>query len=255
MDILQYHRSVAEELNAVKHKIRDLMNNPHWLTDGEIKESILRNILRRHLPGKYEIGRGFIFTPTGCSKQIDLLVYDSSFPVIFREQDLVFVTPDAVRAIIEVKTKTTAKSLSKALDNLIHNVLIVEQHYRQFTQLQLSHYSLFTGIFSFETDIQDPDIVLELLYHKAKEMRSRVVNHLCLNDSLFFKFWESHVWTPYEEWHSYHLERLAPAYFLNNIVNEVAPISVFSNMKFWFPLGSKEIYKTGAKRLYNQSAE
>jgi len=247
MDMIQYHKSVADELEAVKQRIRNLMSNPHWLTDGEVKESILRYILRRHLPDKFQIGRGFIFTSEQCSKQVDLIVYDSSFPLIFREGDLVFVTPDAVKAIIEVKAKTTTETLSLALDQLIQSSQIVADYYNTFSHARFRHYNLFTGVFSYETDIEDPDLVLDLLQDKANGDSRMVVNHLCLNDSLFVKFWIGGG-SQADEWRSYWLDRLAPAYFINNIINEVAPLSVFSNEKVWFP-ESKEIHRTGTKPL------
>lgn len=249
MDILQYHKSVANELDAVKQRIRNLMNRPHYLTDGEVKESILRNILRRHLPEQFTIGRGFIFTPTKCSSQIDILVYDSSYPTVFREHELVFVTPDAVRAIIEVKTSTTRHIISEAFDKLIENAELVANFYGQFGHPQARRYTLFVGLFSYDTEVRDNQIILDLLYEKAGGDNRKVVNHVCLNDSLFFKFWDAGIWSPHDEWHSYDLERLAPAYFINNVVNEVAPISVYSNAKTWFPLHSKEVHRSSVKRL------
>src|SRR5437016_5226748 len=118
MNLIEYHKSVADEIDAVRNRIRHLMNEPHWPTDGEMKESLLRHILRRHLPETFRVGRGFVLSQDRCSKQIDILVYDSSSPVIFKEGDLVFLSRDTVRAIIEVKSKTTRQTFQLALDNL-----------------------------------------------------------------------------------------------------------------------------------------
>ena len=101
-DFLAYHRSLAAELNAVKDRVRYLIR--HWPTDGSFKESILRSVLKRHLPESVFIGTGFIATATDCSKQIDVLIVDKDHPRLFWDGELIIVTPEAVRAVIEVKT-------------------------------------------------------------------------------------------------------------------------------------------------------
>ena len=249
MDMIEYHKTVADEMDAVKKRIRHLMNEPHWLTDGEVKESILRHILRRHLPERFRVGRGFVITQERCSTQIDILVYDSASALIFKEGDLVFASPEAVRAIIEVKSRTTRQTLSQALDRLIPNCELIYQ--RRMPGIgHIRHTNFFSGVFSYETDIDDEDVVLDLLQEKSGGHPHRVVSHACLSDSLFFKYWDAHVWdNDVPEWHSYQLHRLAPAYFVGNLVDILAPNSVFANPKLWFPLHSKEVHKTGTKSL------
>ena len=102
LDFLAYHQSLAAELNAVKDRVRHLIR--HWPTDGSFKESVLRSVLRRHLPESLFIGTGFIVTATDCSTQIDLLIVDKEHPRLFWDGDLIIVTPEAVKAVIEVKT-------------------------------------------------------------------------------------------------------------------------------------------------------
>ncbi len=184
---IEYHKSVADEMDAVKQRIRHLMNEPHWLTDGEVKESILRHMLRRHLPERFRVGRGFVITQDRCSTQIDILVYDSASALIFKEGDLVFASPEAVRAIIEVKSKTTRQTLSQALDSLIPNCELIYQ--RRMSGIgEVRHSDFFSGVFSYETDIDDESVVLNLLQDKSEGHPHKVVSHVCLSDSLFFKY-------------------------------------------------------------------
>lgn len=64
-DLEAYHRSIANELQSLKDRVRNLVR--HWPTDGEYKEVALRNVLRRHLPETLHVGRGFIVTPDDSS--------------------------------------------------------------------------------------------------------------------------------------------------------------------------------------------
>src|SRR5512147_173447 len=103
MNVQSHFRSLADELWALKNRVRNFIDDAHWLTDGEWKESVLRNILRRHMPASVGVGRGFVITPNSCSSQVDILIYDTSKPTLYKDGELVFVTADSVKAVIEVK--------------------------------------------------------------------------------------------------------------------------------------------------------
>ena len=117
-DLLAYHVSLAAEMNAIKDRVRHLIR--HWATDGAFKEAALRMVLRRHLPETLQIGTGFIVNNLSeHSTQIDVLIVDRSHPTLFKDGDLLIVTPSAVRAIIEVKTLISGpKAFEDALDKL-----------------------------------------------------------------------------------------------------------------------------------------
>src|SRR5690348_10543597 len=104
MQIEAYFKSLTREVNALKGRVRHLIEGNHWQTDGEWKESVVRQILRRHLPGSVEVGRGFVVTQDAATHQLDVLIFKSSKPVLFRDADLVFVTPDSVVGVVEVKS-------------------------------------------------------------------------------------------------------------------------------------------------------
>src|SRR5262245_38550627 len=91
-DLLAFHHSISDELHAIKNRIRNLVH--HWPTDGEHKEVALRNVLRRHLPQTALIGRGFVVNRKSSSTQIDILIADANKPALFRDGDLMIVTPD-----------------------------------------------------------------------------------------------------------------------------------------------------------------
>src|SRR5262249_18410084 len=125
MNIDGYFRSLTKEVDALKDRVRFLMDNPHWLTDGEWKESVIRQILRRYLPSSVAVGRGFVISKGESSKQLDVLVFDASKPVLFRDGDLAFITSDAVIGVVEVKSRTTPARFAAAARELGHNMEVI----------------------------------------------------------------------------------------------------------------------------------
>src|SRR5688572_15721438 len=85
MDPTHYYKSLSLELDALKDRVRYLIAGSHWPTDGEWKESVLRSVLRRHLPPTVGVGRGFIIGPQTNSAQTDVLLYDTSRPLLHQE--------------------------------------------------------------------------------------------------------------------------------------------------------------------------
>lgn len=69
-DFRSFHRSIVNEMDAMKNRVRHLIQDRHWLTDGEFKETILRSVIRRHLPDSMIIGRGFVVGRNRVSTQI-----------------------------------------------------------------------------------------------------------------------------------------------------------------------------------------
>src|SRR4051812_30367296 len=118
MDITAHFKSLASELDAVKDRVQNLIGHAHWPTVGAWKESVLRFVIRKYLPPSLHIGSGFILSSGSLSTQIDILIYDDSGPILFKEGDLVIVTPDVVRAVIEVKTRIAKANLSDMVSRL-----------------------------------------------------------------------------------------------------------------------------------------
>ena len=84
----------------MKDRVRNFIAGNHWLTDGEWKEGVLRAMFAQRLPSSVVVGHGFIITETGQTTQCDILIFRADCPVLFRQGDLAFVTPDAVLAVI-----------------------------------------------------------------------------------------------------------------------------------------------------------
>lgn len=234
-DYLDFHKSIAAELEAVKNRVRSLVT--HWGEDGAHKEAVLRAVLRRHLPDNVTVGTGFIVGDGQASTQVDILVVDKSRPTLFRDGDLLFVTPDAVRAVVEVKANLENAGVAGAVTKLAE----AASHCPQ---------PIWTGLFGFERGDVSHDLVLRALEH-AHQTTGKSVNAVCGGQSDFFLHWDAQVMGggpngATEFWRSYELQGLAPSYFLGNLVygcsDHVGQVGNFA----WFPIregGGKEQYR------------
>jgi hypothetical protein len=140
--------TLADELLSYSERIRHLVR--HTSSVGTYRENLLQSLLRKHLPERYHVATGFIY---GCERQIDVIIYDRiDYAPIFREGDLVVVPPEAVRAIIEVKTNLTLEQLRKSLEQ-IEQVSTCDDFDPPF----------FKGIFAFETDVESQRLLQEVV--------------------------------------------------------------------------------------------
>lgn len=225
---IKYYYSITQEIEALKNRI--LEYTTHRLSNGEWRESILRRILRRHLPQKYKVGRGFVITEKGPSTQIDVLIYDTSKPILYQEGDFIIITLDAVIGVIEVKTKSykePTKKLTKNIKLFKSSTCCVNK--------RIVTPSIFYAYYSFEK--YDPKKILLNPLNK--------VHFLCLGNSLFIRYWD--VWEKriYNKWHVYKIkDETAPAYFIYSIIDYIEsnefdyPVS--NNL--WFPEKNLEDY-------------
>lgn len=235
----RYFQSLSSELASLKNRVRSFIRDKHWQTDGEWKESVLRTFLRRHLPKSVEIGRGFVITENQPSRQIDILIYDSNKPILFQDGDLVFVTPDAVLGIIEVKTSLDNSSFLNAVQNISSNAFLIQQN---------SPKKRVYGLFSYEDNTTNIQNNLETLANVAKENSKKVVHCISLGKSRFIRYWNLDPVTGKKvvnRWHAYDLIDMAPAYFIHNIIEEICPQSVDENKMLWYPAEGKESKKIG----------
>ena len=233
----QYFLSLTSELESLRNRVRSFIKGAHWLTDGEWKESVLRSLLRRNLPKTVQVGRGFVITENGASTQIDILIHDSTKPVLFQDGDLAFVTPDAVLGIIEVKTSVTHSTFRESMEILCNNsrLLQAKQPARRFY-----------GLFSFDDRTGgEADKILNTIKESVRGEGARIVHCICLGDSKFIRYWNT---DPEGErvinvWRAYRLERMAPGYFIHNAIEQICPQSVALNEALWYPREGKEDHK------------
>lgn len=239
MDNLKYFRSITLELQALKDRVRLFIRDQHWLTDGEWKESVLRAVLRRHLPQNIGVGSGFVITKDGPSTQIDILLYDRTKPLLYQEGDLVLITPDVCLGIVEVKTRVDATELRDALVTLAE----CREHVSR-----CPHHCPFVGLFSFEHDGDNHETLLRHLRSSASGSHHRLTNCVSLGTSLFARYWHcapEDPRTPADIFRAYNLRAIAPAYFVHNVIEALCESSVLANNHTWYPARGKEAYTLG----------
>jgi hypothetical protein len=226
-----YHRSLSAELAALKDRVRHLVR--HWPTDGEHKEVALRSVLRRHVPDTVHVGRGFVVTPEDSSPQIDVLLIDASTPALFRDGDLFIVTPDAVRAIVEVKSRLDGEA---AIGDAISHLQLAASYCGNGMRQQT-----WAGLFVYEGDNTDlaHQNLLRALGRRARD-ENPAVHCVSAGQSTFVRWWPQ---SSHNQWRSYSLDGLAPAYFLGNLLHHLNGRGSWSARTTWFPLqmaGGKE---------------
>jgi hypothetical protein len=122
-DTPAYLKTWADEISSRANRVRNLIGDHHWLSDGTYKEFLVRELLTRHLPNFLTITRGFIrpiHRSDVCSREIDLLIADPSRHVpLFHEGGLQIVTPSAVLATIEVKSTYSSSVLKQAVGTVV----------------------------------------------------------------------------------------------------------------------------------------
>jgi hypothetical protein len=263
-DIIEFHKSIGKELKAVQNRVRNLIKDANWLEEGRYKEVVLRNVIRRFLPENLNIGTGFILKDKKeISKQIDIIIYDNTYPVLFREGDFVITSPENVKAIIEVKTKLYSSgnpSVEEVLRNATCNEKLLNENQKG------NNKKIFNGIFVYEQDTSEWFEVdgerLKNVNNQLEEAlrKSRgIVNHICIGNNIFIKFWypgerkdkekeKENVYTIYYtickikcKEKEYEIKDLAFAYFISNLIKSTSERDLKGMSWFLFPI-SKGIY-------------
>jgi hypothetical protein len=244
MNIEQYFRSIALELRALQDRVRHMIGDAHWPTDGEWKESILRNVIRRAAPMSVSVGRGFVVSGAQCTTQLDILIHDNSHPVLYRDGDLVFVSPAACLGIIEVKSRVDLAGVRAASARLANAA--------RFIRSSAGGHRTFVGLFSYELDTTNVAAILELLNSAAAGSENGVIDHVTLGGSKFVKWWHATPNAPFEilrAWHSYELSDLAAGYFVHNLLMHISPAEASHAQSLWFPEQSKEFQREASRAL------
>jgi hypothetical protein len=131
-DFSGFLQSWSLEIASRANRVRHLIGDAHWLSDGHHREEVLREFLRRHLPSNLIVSRGFVKTPepsAPCSPEIDILVCDPAKDTpYFNEADLLITPSAAVLAHIEAKPEFNKSNLAAALATQIATQEVISQY-------------------------------------------------------------------------------------------------------------------------------
>jgi len=210
-DICKYWESIAKELEAAKSRVRNLIGSAHWLTDGTHKEILLRSVLRCHLPEELNVCTGFVYKNAEISSQIDILVISKSGYTLFKEGELVIVTPHAVKAIIEVKTTLNGPSkMEEVLAKLARNSEVAEQ------ELVQNRGQIWSGLFIYEQDTNEEkqkQILQEIVKVDSNGGR---ISSVAYGPDIFIKFFDTGG--PGPMWASHYCKGLASGCFVMDML-------------------------------------
>lgn len=115
--------SYNSELRSKVKRLDGLIGRKHWLSVGNYKESILRDLISSAIPKRFEVSTGFVAACSRegeliLSRQSDIFIWDSvNYSPIFRDKDFVIIPPESCRVMIEVKGRLTKTGLSKSISN------------------------------------------------------------------------------------------------------------------------------------------
>lgn len=244
---LAFQESIGQELLAMKDRVRNLIGDNHWGEEGRHKEILLRNALKRVLPSHIGVASGFIVKESHgrieCSTQIDIIIYDSGYPVLFKEGDFIVTTPENVSGVIEVKTNLRSKNtINEATEKAANISTLIGR-------------DIFNGIFSYETELKSEGI--KPVFQQALQSRLGSVTNICLGNDFFIHYFSK---DELSEVHSsdnsvsseyygiYKIDNLAFSYFISNLLDVVCSKSnsEMMNSRHWFlfPLkDGKEPYR------------
>ena len=217
-DYVEYQRSIANELIAVKDRVRNIIGDANWSEEGRYKETILREIISDKLPSFASCGTGFAVSNHQISSQIDIMVYDNTMPLLFSKGDFVIVPADAVLGIIEIKSN-------------LYNVRISDVIKKAHKNGELIGKEIFNGIFSFTYEsrqniIDNTPICLNMFSTAIKDSLtnySRRINNIVLDNNYFIKYWsdgQPHS-EPDDKYKLYNIQNLAFGYFISIFFEDV----------------------------------
>ena len=111
-DLTAYFGSTASTLRAQGQRVRNLIGENHWQSDGTYKERLIKNTIREIVPSSLKVGDGFLVYKKDrnedgfeASRQLDVIVYDDRYVApLFRDGDFVIILAETAISAIEVKS-------------------------------------------------------------------------------------------------------------------------------------------------------
>lgn len=252
-----FQESITKELCIIKDRVRDLIGDRHWGEEGRFKEAILKNILRKFLPNNISVGTGFIVDSIDgneISRQLDIILYDNTYPVLFSEGDFIITTKKNVKGVIEVKSKLNLGTLARAIQQFDESInMILPFLGSRYTTNRRFQTPVFFGLFAFEFQGNyDSDRI-----DNALSISNKIINHISLGSHYFIRKWESEdgkrlvpkVETKFDFYNLYELDNLSFSYFISNLIDIV---SGGLNDRYWFSFpipGTKEQHRNRTVEL------
>lgn len=192
---IRLHRTQGQSLSQKLIEYRQI-EKTHRGRQGKKLEDALCKVLRSFLPDRYGIVTGRVVDMHGnFSRQSDLIVFDQLFnaKLVYEDQQDQYVPIEAVRCVIEVKSKLTKQSLQDSITNLaslrrlarVYRQLMNGVLYGPNTLIPPINYYLF----AFDSRVSNTDKLIELAESAIVNLRRQYPknylayfpNQICIN--------------------------------------------------------------------------
>ncbi len=100
------HELYAALQQGLAGKLQELRHaNRNAEAKGDASERVWIELLRDHLPERYEVNKGFVVDSNGCESHfIDVIIYDRHYtPCIFNRDGNLYLPAESVYAVLEAK--------------------------------------------------------------------------------------------------------------------------------------------------------
>lgn len=247
----EFQKSINQELILVKDRVKNLIDIKvnHPGEDGSYREAILRNVIKRFLPNNISIGTGFVVAKKSGrferTSQIDIILYDNTYPLLFQEGDFIITTPKNVKAIIEVKTTI----INSNTDEKNGITKIVDKARKNYEVIVSGNKKIFNGIFAFnygDSIIDGRNENLSVVVENALKCSNGKINHISLGDKIFIKYWHNQNNPSIKRdclsdcfFNIYKLEALSFSYFISNLIDNIVDKTMNDRWWFMFPIGGE----------------
>lgn len=237
MALIDYHKSITQEIISTSDRVRNLVT--HWGEEGRYKEEVFKNILKRFLPNNLSVGTGFVLNSLErneqfSTKQIDVIIYDNSYPVLFKEADFVIMPAEGVRGIIEVKANLLNQDLKRVIDTCNKNGNFI------FKAKRNKDKPIFNGVFSYRSRTsglseEQREIIRTSLNSQDFDTRGKYgVNHIAISKDSFIKYWGNEYGPETETYSQYNLIDLSFSFFISNLLDFITDNEISKDNFIWF---------------------
>jgi len=117
----EYYQRIQDKLLIQKDMIDTLLKTQNTRVRSDYYEAIVRDLVRESVSKSFSVARGIILSEEGQnSEECDLILYESSaFDTWFQSGEIVVISPEAVRAVVEIKRTLASGSIKDAINNLL----------------------------------------------------------------------------------------------------------------------------------------
>jgi len=171
-------KSWSLELEARINRVRNLIGDAHWPTEGRYKEKIITDFVASRLPQRFSVEGGFVISPfvkDSRSREIDILVADSwKEPFALSEFGTLITYPSAAVAQVQVKSSFGVPEIKDVIDAL------ASARFANQTDIWSGGIFLAGSQMEVSTLMQRLQLILDYIASDAKEAIKRSPNTLCV---------------------------------------------------------------------------